>query len=327
MRIFIVFTLLAFSLASWALPVDQWLSYPNELPHYDYSGDKLKEAWPMLTQGTQQEFPDEAFITGMGQKYPDLHNYMLNLAKDEQAHPAIKALAEGDAAPLAKEIQEVWRLHYQGQYKDAYQLGMQLGAAGAVPAIYSKLMYATFMVTDPTEKLAMFREAAAQSEDLLPLTPGYDFAEFGLLYARVRILERLNTTAALATGFLGSTQKSLRTFVERNPHNSLYPTTLGGIQAGVVERVGSMIGRVTYGATANRTIERFEQALNLEGNLPVIYNEYIVALSRISSKKHQNKIQTLAAKCATLTPFSAEEALNQALCASEYQEQQVVAID
>ena len=33
------------------------------------------------------------------------------------------------------------------------------------------------------------------------MTPGYNFAEFGLLYARVRILERLNTPQALATGF------------------------------------------------------------------------------------------------------------------------------
>lgn len=327
MRIFITFILLAFGLSSWANSADQWLSYPSELPHFDYSGDKLKEAWPMLTQGTQQEFPDNNFFIRMAKKHPDLHNYMLNDAKQPDAHPALKALLDDNPAPLAEAMQELWRLHYQGQYKESYKLGMQLSAAGAVPAIYSKLMYATFMVVDPTEKLAMFRDAAAQSEALLPMTPGYDFAEFGLLYARVRILERLNTTSALATGFLGSTQKSLHNFVERNPQNSLYPTTLGGIQAGVVERVGSMIGRITYGATATRTVEHFEQALELEDDLPVIYNEYIVALSRLSTKKYQNKIQTLAAKCATLTPFSAEEALNQALCANEYKEQQVVAID
>lgn len=327
MRFLSYFLLTMLALSSWAMPVENWQSYPNSLPHFDYSGDKLKEAWPMLTQGTQQEFPDSEFFARMAKKYPDRHNYMLNDAKQPNAHPALKALLDNNSEPLAEAMQELWRLHYQGQYKESYQLGMQLSAAGAVPAIYSKLMYATFMVTDPTEKLAMFRDAAAQSEALLPMTPEYDFAEFGLLYARVRILERLNTPAALATGFLGSTQTSLRKFVERNPQNSLYPTTLGGIQAGVVERVGSMIGRVTYGATATRTIDRFEQALSLEDKLPVIYNEYIVALSRISAKKHQDRIQSLASKCATLTPYSAEEALNQSLCANEYKEQQVVAID
>lgn len=311
----------------WANNHEQWLAYPTTLPSFDYSGDKLKEFWPMLTQGTQQEWPDEYFIVGMEQRYPDLHIHMLERAKQENAHPALKALAAGNATPLTEAIQEVWRLHYQGQYQQSYELGMQLGAMGAVPAIYSKLIYATFMIQDSKEKLATFREVAQQSEALLPMTPGYDFAEFGLLYARVRILERLNTPAALATGFLGSTQTRLRKFTERNPQNGLYPTTLGGIQAGVVERVGSMIGRVTYGATATRTIERFEQALALESELPVIYNEYIVALSRINPKKYQNRIQDLSTKCVTLIPYSAEEALNQANCTLEYKEQQVVAID
>lgn len=327
MRFVIVALLGMLASPLWASSAEHWLSYPDTLPQFDYSGDKLKQAWPMLTQGTQQEYPDAQFLTQMSNKYPDLHNHMLETAKQENAHPALKALLEDDIEPLAQALQEVWRLHYQGQYKESYLLGMQLGAAGAVPAIYSKLMYATFMLDAADEKLAMFREAASQSEDLLPMTPGYDFAEFGLLYARVRILERLNTPAALATGFLGSTQTNLRKFVERNPANSLYPTTLGGIQAGVVERVGSIVGRITYGATATRTVERFESALELEGNLPVIYNEYIVALSRISAKKYNQRIHELSQKCATLTPYSAEEALNQSKCGLEYKEQQVVSID
>lgn len=263
----------------------------------------------------------------MAKKYPQLHEYMLEQARNPDAHPALKALLAGDTTPLAQAVQQVWRLHYAGKFKESYAEGMKLGVAGAVPAIYSKLMYGTFMVQDPQEKLAIFRDAADESQALLPMTPGYDFAEFGLLYARVRILERLNTTAALATGFLGSTQKSLKEFTVRNPQVSLYPTTLGGIQAGVVERVGSMIGRITYNATEGKTIEHFEEALKIEDNLPVIYNEYIVALNRINPKKHHDRIQKLSAQCHQLQPFSAEEALNQSLCGGAYQQQQVVSID
>lgn len=201
---------------------------------------------------------------------------------------------------------------------------MQLGPAGSVPAIYSKLMYATFMIHSSAEKLAMFREIADEAEQSLQLTPGYDFGQFGLLYARVRILERLGTTASLATGFLGSTQKNLKELSKRHPHNSLYPTTYASIQAGVVERVGSLIGRITYGATESRTLDGFKQALELQANLPVIYNEFIVALSRINPKKHHVLIQDLSAYCLALTPYSAEEALNQALCKSTYTQQDLV---
>lgn len=321
MRVLLTVLCICLSLPSLAV---EWKAYPHNLPQFDYSGDKLKAAWPELTKGTQQDWPDQAFFKRMAEKYPEAHRYALKQAEMPNAHPALKSLAKGDSAPLVEAVQQAWRFHYEGKFKEAYELGMQLGPAGAVPAIYAKLMYSTFMISSPKDKLASFREAASQSEALLPLTPGYNFAEFGLLYARVRILERLNTAQALATGFLGSTQKSLLQFTENNPKNSLYPTTLGGIQAGVVERVGSMIGRVTYGATAARTIDRFEQALKLEGNLPVIYNEYVVALSRIDAEDYQKRIQSLAQQCATLTPFSAEEALNQALCQSTYQTQEQV---
>lgn len=322
MRILLALALSCFTLTSFAL---EWKTYPSDLPQFDYSGDKLKAAWSALTMGTQQEWPDAAFFKRMSEKYPKLHDFMLKKAAEPNAHPALQALRDNNGEPLAQAVQQAWRYHYQGQFKEAYELGMQLGAAGAVPAIYAKLMYATFMISDAKEKLATFREAASESEALLPMTPDYNFAEFGLLYARVRILERLNNAQALATGFLGSTQKSLGEFTQNNPTNSLYPTTLGGIQAGVVERVGSMIGRITYGATATRTIDRFEQALKLEGNLPVIYNEYIVALNRIDADDYQKRIQELAQKCSTLTPYSAEEALNQSLCAATYQVQEVVA--
>lgn len=321
MRVIISLLLLSFCSFSGAL---EWKAYPSDLPQFDYSGDKLKENWNKLTLGSKQEWPDEAFLLNMSEDYPQLRQQMLELAAQPNAHPAVKAILEGDFRPLAEAIQQAWRLHYEGKYEASYKLGVQLGVAGSVPAIYSKLMYTTFMVHSSAEKLTLFREVAEKSEDSLQLTPDYDFGTFGLLYARVRILEQLGTSAALATGFLGSTQKSLKKLTERNPINSLYPTTLGGIQAGVVERVGSLIGRVTYGATEGRTIKHFQQALDLQENLPVIYNEFIVALSRINPKKHKVLIQDLATHCLALTPYSAEEALNQALCSSTYAQQQLV---
>lgn len=359
MRFLISLAIAVFSLSAHAVSMtaDDWQPYPNNLPTFDYSGDKLKDAWPQLTLGTKQDFPDELFILNYAKKYPGIQKIALEKAAQPDAHPALKrililedymqkhpgledsitgnvvaadlspefkAVMHESLTPLAEALQQAWRFHYQGQFKEAYQLGMQLGPAGAVPAIYSKLMYATFMLQSPKEKLEMFRHAADEAQVYLPLTPGYDFAEFGLLYARVRILERLNTPLALATGFLGSTQTSLGKFTEKSPDISLYAALLGGLQAGVVERVGSFIGRLTYGATEDRTIVRFDSAKEVAPTLPVVYNEYIVALSRINMKKHKNEIQKLASECATLTPFSAEEALNQALCNTTYKTSEMV---
>lgn len=321
MRLFFIF--IALSIGNFALATE-WLAYPSQLQTFDYSGDKLKQNWPKLTQGTQQQWPDEAFIGAIANQYPDLLTQMLRLAQQPDAHPAVKALLEDNYSPLAQALQQTWRLHYEGKYEQSYQLGAQLGPAGAVPAIYSKLIHTTFLVKDPKQKRERFRQAAQEAETSLQLTPGYDFGEFGLLYARARILELLDASEALSSGYLGSTQARLEELAERHPNNSLYPTTYAGIQAGVVERVGSFIGRVTYGATAKRAIEGFKQALELEDDLPVIYNEFIVALERIDPKKHQTLIQDLSAYCLALRVYSAEEALNQAQCDHVYKTQQQV---
>jgi len=319
----LLLTLVIFSACNFALAMD-WQPYPSDLTQFDYSGDKLKANWDKLTMGTQQEWPDEVFIKSMATAYPKLKNNMLELAAKPNAHPAVKALLNDDFSPLAAALQQAWRLHYEGKFEQAYNLGMQLGAAGSVPAIYSKLIHTTFLVHSPTDKLAIFQALADKAEQSLELTPGYDFGEFGLLYAHARTLELLDTSAALSTGLLGSTQNRLQELSERHPKNSLFPTSYAGIQAGVVERVGSFVGRVTYGATASRAVEGFQQALELQPNLPVIYNEFIVALKRINHKKHNILIQDLAAYCLTLTPYSAEEALNQALCKSAYTQQDLV---
>lgn len=321
MRTLLTALLFCTSFACFAL---DWQPYPKDLPQFDYSGDKLKQNWDTLTMGIKQPFPDKDFIIAMSKKYPQLQQHLLNLAAQPDAHPALKALLEHDPKPLAAAIQQAWRYHYEGKFQQSYELGMQLGAAGSTPAIYSKLMYSNFMLHSAAEKLESFNALATLAEEFLSLTPGYDFGEFGLVYAHVRILEHLKTSAALGTGFLGSTQKTLRQFTARHPENSLYPTTLGGVRAGVVERVGSMVGRISYGATEKNTIASFQQALAIEDRLPVIYNEFIVALSRINPKKHQQLIEDLSQTCLGLTAYSAEEALNQAQCNSPYSAQELV---
>lgn len=300
-----------------------WQPYPADLPQFDYSDNRLQEFWPQLNQGPGLPFPDESALRALLDKYPQLLDYSQDQARLPEAHPALKALLTDNLQPLAEASQQVWRLHYEGHFQQAYELGRQLGPVGAIPALYSKLMYAALIVQDKDAKLALFREAAAESERLLPLAPDYAFAEFGLAYAHARILELLDTSAATATGFLGDTQDSMAELQERYPQQALYPAMLGGLHAGVVERVGSFVGRITYGSTETRALEAFKRALELQNKLPVIYNEYVNALARLDADKYRDRMITLLQQCVTLPVLSAEEALNRQVCADHLQQWQV----
>lgn len=310
MRIFLFLLLTSASLSTQA----DWLPYPAELPAFDYSGQRLQHAWPRLMAGPQLPYPDLHWLQQRLRQYPQIEQRTLTLAAEPHAHPALTAYAAGNPEPLLSALQNVWRLHYQGDFRAAWELGMQLGPSGAVPALYSRLMYATLLVTDPAEKLRLLQEAANQSETLLPLAADDAFARFGLLYAHARILELLDTGEATASGLLSPTQEALQQLRRQYPHNPLYAATLGGIHAGVVARVGSLIGRLTYGSTAKRAIDAFEQALAQQPALPVIYYEYAKALGQMAADDYHERRLSLLRQCAALTVYSAEEALNRQAC-------------
>lgn len=299
-----------------ATPVHANPTSQSELMTFDYQGDRLREYWPLLARGTRLPFPDQDEYDRLIERYPALAQTLQQQAQADNAHPALQAYAQGHAEPLLLALQHVWRLHFEGDFLLAHELGMQLGIAGTIPGLYARLMHTALVETDQDEKLRIFREVAQQSEALLPLVPDYAFAQFGLTYAHARTLELLSTSAATNSGLVSRARDTLQDLQTRYPNNMMYPATLGGIYAGVVERVGSWVGRMTYGATESRAIDAFELALSLEDQLPVVYKEFAQALLRLDAIKYNKRIQQLLHQCIELTVYSAEEALNQQACHS-----------
>lgn len=314
MKPLLIVLLLALTGLSLSLHADQ--TTPSNPALFNYQGDRLQEYWPLLARATRLPFPDHVEYQRLAERFPQLHEKMQRQAEQDDAHPALRAFSDGDIQPLMSALQHVWRLHYEGDFLRAHELGMQLGILGSAPGLYALLMHTALVETDPDVKLRIFRDVAEQSEVLLPLVPDYAFAQFGLTYAHTRTLELLNTSAATNSGLVSRSRDTLLELMKRDPEQMLYPVTLGGIYAGVVERVGSWVGRMTYGATESRAIEALELALSLEDQLPVLYKEYAQALLRLDPKKHRTRIQQLLQHCLSLTAYSAEEALNQQACHS-----------
>ena len=311
-RLFFVLSALIFSIGAHAT---DWEEYPESLPQFSFPGDSLRQQWDNLTRLTQVAYPDENWIKSMMTDYPRLAHHMMVLGSDPDSHPAVfKAIQDSDYSDLAAAVQEVWRLHYSGHYREAYKLGMQLGPFGEVPAIYSRLVHATLLIEDHDEKMSEFSESAALSNEGLTLAPEYRFAEFGLVYAKVRMLELLSTGEARSSGYIPIAQDKLDKLQEYAPDRGAYPLTRGGLEAGIVERVGSFLGSITYGATESSAIENFELARKLLPDMAIVYNEYSVGLKRLDEDDFRKEIRELLNTCIGLTPVNAEDALNQMHC-------------
>ncbi len=158
-------------------------------------------------------------------------------------------------------------------------------------------------------------------ERLLPLAPDYAFAEFGLAYACLAF-SNYWTPRRHGDRLWRQPRMPAANLQERYPQQALYPAMLGGLHAGVVERVGSFVGRITYGSTESRALAAFSRALELQNQLPVIYNEYVNALARLDEDKYHDSMITLLQQCVKLPVLSAEEALNRQVCANHLQQWQ-----
>lgn len=304
----------AFASSDAALQAASWTPYPETLIQFDYSGDKLKQHWPELTKATFIDYPSADNLKKEALQYPKLMEYARQQAQRSDAHPALKAAAADNFEPLASEVQNIWRLHFQGDFEQAYKLGQKLGPAGLIPALYSRLMHTALIESDEAKRLAAYREISVLSEELLPLAPDHTFSLFGLAYAHARELELLSTSAAASTDYLSKTRDMLEQLQQRYPERALYPAMLGGLHAGVVERVGSFIGNMTYGSSESGALEEFSRALELESAIPVILNEYATALTRIDADDFAKEITQALTLCSQLPVYSAEEALNRQAC-------------
>lgn len=291
-----------------------WPRYSEQMPQFDYSGDKLLQHWTLLAAGTELPWPDAVFVKDMMLRFPEFKKQLLTLAQAPKAHPALVATLTENYAPLAEALQQVWRLHFQGEFQQAYELGMKLGPAGILPAVYSKLIHTTFLIKEIKNKTERFLQVDEITKRLLPLAPDYRFLIFGDAYQQARRLEMLSTSAATVSGLLGPTQKALKKLRKKSPDNALYMALLAGIDAGIIERVGGFVGGMTYGADEDRAIELFNQAIKQESRLAVLFNEYSQALIRLDDSDYDKVLDDLLKRCLALPVYSAEEALNQQAC-------------
>lgn len=291
-----------------------WNNYPKELQQFDYSGNALQQHWKQLAAATNLPWPDAAFIQDIMTRFPILSMRLTELAQQDNSHPALKSATTGDYNALALAVQQVWRLHFQGQYEEAYALGLSIGPIGLSPALYSQLIYTTHLVPDPAEKERLLLEIDATIRSILPHAKSHRFILFADSYQKVRRLELMSTTAASSSGLIGATQKSLRHLTKVDPGNPLYGAMLAGIDAGIIERVGNFVGSMTYGADEDGAITLFKNALKTQPNLAVLYNEFAQAILRLNNNDYDKLLLSTLTKCAELPVLSAEEALNQLSC-------------
>lgn len=285
-----------------ALGADNWKPFPYDQSAFDYSGDKLRAAWPRLTRGFGgYPFPDAAWVTKMAASHPDA------VAKTVAASSGFSGKPE-EAQAYAEKLQDVWRKVFRGNFAQAKQDGLALGLGGQVPAMFAQVLYAMFLA--PTsDKQQLLEEVISYTDEAGPLLNADPIAQFGRAYAKARLAEELPVPVVLKRGYTGEIPKELDAILAKQPNQPFALALYGGYEAGVIRKVGKLVGRMTYGVSAEQMEQYFARSFRASDDLPIGHYEYANALGYVYGGDEQQKALEQLKKAVAIKPINAMEAL------------------
>ncbi len=220
-------------------------------------------------------------------------------------------LHQGDAEgpPTEAAVLEAWALYHSGQFQSACVAGLKAGGAGLAVANKATCIYATYLEKKEKTRLDLFLEVAKRADAQLSENPQNASAHYWQAYAMGRYSQGISVAKALAQGLGGKIKSSLETTIKLQPKHADAHVALGAFHAEVIDKVGSLIGGMTYGAKKDTGLKLFQDALKLSPGSPIALVEYANALVMLEGDKKLTDATRLYEQAAESKPIDAMERL------------------
>jgi tetratricopeptide (TPR) repeat protein len=221
-------------------------------------------------------------------------------------------LHAGDCEPFPKEAgaQEAWRLFHQGKFAEAVEAGLAAGGAGLTAANKAQAIYANGVEPKEAVRIALFEEVMKRAEAQAKAEPKNANAHYLYAYAAGRYSQRISVAKALAQGYGGKIRSALEAALKLQPRHADAHIAMGAYHAEIIDKVGALVGGLTYGANKDKGEEHFRKALKLVPDSPIAHIEAANGLVMMHGKKMVEEAGRLYAKAAAMEPRDAMEKLD-----------------
>ncbi len=222
------------------------------------------------------------------------------------------ALHRGDAEPLPTDtdLLEAWRLYHAGDFAGAVALAGKIGLAAHAVANKASGIYADYLEEDEERKTEIYRAGIQRAEQAIAERPDDANAHYFHAFLLGRYSQSISIAKALARGIGGKVRESLDNALALAPEHAEAHTALGLYHAEIINKVGRMVGKLTYGASADEALEHFERALELTPEAPIAHIEYGNGLYLLFGDKRLDASNAAYAKAASLKPIDAMQKLD-----------------
>ncbi len=231
-------------------------------------------------------------------------------------------LHKGDAEPFPKDeaVVEAWLAFHAGDFQKAAELGLKAGGAGITAANKATAIYANYLEENEKTKLALFQQVAERAEEQQAAEPKNANAFYWHAYALGRYAQGISIAKALAQGIGGRVKASLDTTIKLAPKHADAHIALGSYHAEIIDKVGSMVGGLTYGAKKDIGLKHYETALKLNPDSAIARIEYANGLVMLEGKKALAPAEKLYGEAAACEAHDAMERLDVELAKSELED-------
>ena len=225
------------------------------------------------------------------------------------------ALHKSDGEPYPKDAaaEEAWRQYHAGNFEAAVKGGGTVG-------IKATTVYATHLEPKDAIKIKHFQDAMEMATALIKAEPKNPNAHYQYAYAAGRYSQSISIIKALKDGYGGKIKTALDTAIKLDAKHADAHTALGAYHAEILDKVGSMIGKITYGANKDSAVEHYEKAIKLNPASPIAHIEYANGLLMLFGDKQEDKAVKLYEKAAAMKAKDAMDVLDIAMANNELED-------
>ena len=221
-------------------------------------------------------------------------------------------LHKGNLEPFPDSVpaQKAWRAYHEGRFGDAVRAAETYGDECLLPAAFAATMYTHYLENDDDEKLGMFEYAVDLAEAAVEFDPESANAHFMLAVALGRYSQFISILEALAKGVAPRVKKSVTECLALEPDHAEAHVTLATWHAEIVDKLGSMLAGLKYGAKNRLAEEHFDTAIELCPDSPFPYIEKANGVILMYGDDGEEEARELLEMAVNMPPVEAMQGLD-----------------
>ncbi|VWX60449.1 conserved hypothetical protein [Burkholderiales bacterium 8X] len=212
--------------------------------------------------------------------------------------------------PPSAELAEGWALYHSGDFAEAVAIGLQHGRAGMALVNQATAIYANYLEPHEALRLSLFRQVFERASAQSAAEPDDCDALYWQAYALGRYSQCVSVARALAQGLGSKVKGALERVIALQPEHANAHIALGAFHAEVIDKVGALVGRMTYGVQAEQAMALFERGLELHPQSVSGLMEHARARLMLFGDGCMQDATRLYEQAAAVVPIDARERLD-----------------